>query len=53
MALTIRCLIEVAHTFNTAKGDGVGRDLLRKFFGGDWKDREIQEALSRSMPATV
>lgn len=44
---SIRSLFKDAHAFNTASGHGVGRDLIKNFLGGNWKEWEIQEALAQ------
>lgn len=33
--------------FANAKAQGVGRDLIKKFLGSNWKDWEIQDALTQ------
>ena len=35
---SIRSLFDDSHAFNTAKGHGAGRDLLKKFLNSDWKE---------------
>jgi len=44
---SISGLFKDAHAFNTCKAQGVGRDLIKKFLGKDWKEWEIQDALSQ------
>ena len=40
-------LFKDAHAFNIAKAQGIGQGTIKKFLGRDWKDWEIQEALSQ------
>ena len=44
---SIRVLFEGKHAYDVAKGMGVGRDLIKKFLNGDWKEWEIQESLAQ------
>lgn len=44
---SVRGLIKNEHAFKTARGMGVGRDLLKAFLGGNWSDFEIQHALEQ------
>ncbi len=41
----IRGLCENQKSFETTKGMGVGREIILKFLGEDWKQSEIQFAL--------
>lgn len=43
-------LFENAKSFSNAKRDGVGRDSILKFLGGNWKQWMIQEALEILKP---
>lgn len=42
-----RGLFANEHAFETARGMGVGRDLILKFLGGSWKEWEVKEALGQ------
>lgn len=35
------------HAFDVAKGMGIGKQTIQKFLGSDWKEWEIQDALSQ------
>lgn len=44
---SIRCLFPNKTSYSESKSKGVGRDTIKNFLGGNWKEWEIQEALSQ------
>jgi hypothetical protein len=42
---SIRCVFKDSRSFQECKTKGIGRDIIKKFLGDNWKEWQIQEAL--------